>query len=150
MCETTDPTNAEIARVLDRIADLLEGMGENPHRIRAYRDAASGVRDAETGLARRTRSEVGEAGRPGTRGGVPRVLRALRGFILAAPRFPAAFPMAEQQVAYQGEEQPARQVGRKEDRAPDQKREHGLQWRNVSPSLHHEENRGRRNAEPQE
>jgi DNA polymerase (family X) len=32
--------NAEITRVLDEVADLLEILGENPFRIRAYRTAA--------------------------------------------------------------------------------------------------------------
>lgn len=32
--------NADIARVFDEIANLLEIQGENPFRIRAYRNAA--------------------------------------------------------------------------------------------------------------
>ena len=32
-------TNREIADVFERIADILEGQGENPFKIRAYRNA---------------------------------------------------------------------------------------------------------------
>lgn len=35
--------NADIAAVFDEIADLLEVQGENPFRIRAYRNAAMPV-----------------------------------------------------------------------------------------------------------
>ena len=38
-------TNAEIADVFERIAGILEGQGENPFKIRAYRNA---VRTLET------------------------------------------------------------------------------------------------------
>jgi len=34
------PTNAEAAHVFDDIAGLLEAQGENPFKIRAYRNAA--------------------------------------------------------------------------------------------------------------
>jgi DNA polymerase (family 10) len=44
--------NIDIANVFDEIADFLEIEGENPFRIRAYRNAAVTVR----GLARSTRS----------------------------------------------------------------------------------------------
>lgn len=33
------PTNAEVAHVFDQIAQILEGQGENPFKIRAYRNA---------------------------------------------------------------------------------------------------------------
>lgn len=46
-----EPTNGEIARVLERIADLLEAQDANPHRIRAYRDGAQAVRDADQSVA---------------------------------------------------------------------------------------------------
>jgi len=38
-------TNAEIAAVLDQVADLLEFKGENPFRVRAYRNAARTLGD---------------------------------------------------------------------------------------------------------
>lgn len=38
-------TNAEVADVFERIADILEGQGENPFKVRAYRNA---VRTLET------------------------------------------------------------------------------------------------------
>ena len=37
--------NADVARVFDRLADLLEIDGANPFRVRAYRDAARIVAD---------------------------------------------------------------------------------------------------------
>ena len=33
------PTNAEVADVFEQIANLLEGQGDNPFKIRAYRNA---------------------------------------------------------------------------------------------------------------
>ncbi len=36
--------NADVARIFDEVADLLEIQGENPFRIRAYRNAARTVR----------------------------------------------------------------------------------------------------------
>lgn len=33
------PTNAEVAHVFDQIAQILEAQGENPFKIRAYRNA---------------------------------------------------------------------------------------------------------------
>jgi DNA polymerase (family 10) len=38
-------TNAEIAAVLTQVADLLEIRGENPFRVRAYRNAARSIGD---------------------------------------------------------------------------------------------------------
>jgi DNA polymerase (family 10) len=38
-------TNADIADALEQIAELLEFKGENPFRVRAYRNAAQSVRD---------------------------------------------------------------------------------------------------------
>ncbi|MBU1694868.1 MAG: DNA polymerase III, partial [Verrucomicrobia bacterium] len=49
--------NADIAAVFDEIADLLDIQGENPFRIRAYRNAARTVQD----LGRELREMV-EAG----------------------------------------------------------------------------------------
>jgi DNA polymerase (family 10) len=37
--------NREVAELLDRLADLLEIEGANPFRVRAYRNAARGIRD---------------------------------------------------------------------------------------------------------
>jgi len=37
--------NADIARIFDEVADLLEVQAENPFRIRAYRSAARTIRD---------------------------------------------------------------------------------------------------------
>ena len=33
------PTNAEVADVFEQIANILEGQGENPFKVRAYRNA---------------------------------------------------------------------------------------------------------------
>jgi len=40
------PDNAEIARILEEAADLLEVRGANPFRVRAYRNAARTVADS--------------------------------------------------------------------------------------------------------
>jgi Holliday junction resolvasome RuvABC DNA-binding subunit len=40
----TAPSNAEIAAVLERVADLLEAQDANPYRVRAYRRAADRAR----------------------------------------------------------------------------------------------------------
>jgi hypothetical protein len=45
------PANAEVAALLERIAELLEAQDANPFRVRAYRDGASSVREAERSLA---------------------------------------------------------------------------------------------------
>lgn len=44
-------TNADIAAILEHIAVLLEFKGENPFRIRAYRNAARAVRDCPRTVA---------------------------------------------------------------------------------------------------
>ena len=41
------PSNSEIADVLQRIASLLEAQDANPHRVRAYRSGASTVRNLD-------------------------------------------------------------------------------------------------------
>lgn len=46
--------NADIAAVFDEIADLLEILGENPFRVRAYRNAARTVQ----GLGRETKNLI--------------------------------------------------------------------------------------------
>jgi len=53
-------TNAEIAAVLDEIADLLEFQGENPFRVRAYRNGARAIRDLTEAAAER----IGSPDRP--------------------------------------------------------------------------------------
>jgi DNA uptake protein ComE-like DNA-binding protein len=54
-------TNANIAGVLEQIADLLELQDANPHRVRAYRQGARSVRDAEPSLAEQVARGDGEA-----------------------------------------------------------------------------------------
>lgn len=44
-------TNNEIAKVLEQIADLLEGQDANPYRVRAYRNGAATVRTTPQSLA---------------------------------------------------------------------------------------------------
>lgn len=39
ICMDHIPTNAEVADVFEQIANILEGQGENPFKIRAYRNA---------------------------------------------------------------------------------------------------------------
>jgi DNA polymerase (family X) len=53
----TKPGNEEIARLLERIASLLEGPEENPFRARAYRSAAQTVRQAPDSVADLARKE---------------------------------------------------------------------------------------------
>ncbi|MFN2203760.1 MAG: DUF72 domain-containing protein [Caldilineaceae bacterium] len=55
------PENADIARVLDRIADLLEAQDANIHRVRAYRNAASRVSNADDSIADIVRRRDGGA-----------------------------------------------------------------------------------------
>jgi len=57
----TSPTNAEIARVLERIAELLEAQDANLHRVRAYRNGAETVRAAEESVAEMARAGGVEA-----------------------------------------------------------------------------------------
>src|SRR5262249_53485650 len=57
--------NAEIARVLERVADMLEVRGENFFRVRAYRNAARAVRDYPApvaGLERKALKEISGVG----------------------------------------------------------------------------------------
>jgi DNA polymerase (family 10) len=46
-----DPTNAEIADLLEQIADLLEGQDSNPYRVRAYRTGAGSLRATKEPVA---------------------------------------------------------------------------------------------------
>lgn len=41
-----EPTNAEVARLLERISNLLETQGANPYRVQAYRTGAETVRES--------------------------------------------------------------------------------------------------------
>jgi DNA polymerase (family 10) len=54
-------TNAEVADVLERIADLLEMQDANPHRVRAYRNGARSVRNAGRPLVDLVAQGDGEA-----------------------------------------------------------------------------------------
>ena len=47
----TKISNDDIAHLLDDLADLLERQAANPYRIRAYRDGAQTVRDADEEIA---------------------------------------------------------------------------------------------------
>jgi hypothetical protein len=40
-------TNAQVAQTLDEVAELLEGQGANPFRVRAYRNAAEQIRQLD-------------------------------------------------------------------------------------------------------
>src|SRR5688500_5338101 len=53
--------NAEVAARLEAIADQLERVNDNPHRVRAYRTAAATVR----GLRRPAAELLAEGGRAG-------------------------------------------------------------------------------------
>ena len=55
------PSNAEIAGLLERIADLLEVQDANPHRVRAYRNAARSTRDVQQPLAELAEQGDGQA-----------------------------------------------------------------------------------------
>ncbi len=48
---TEQPTQAAIVELLERIADLLEELDENPHRVRAYRSAAETIADSDDPVA---------------------------------------------------------------------------------------------------
>ena len=47
----SDPLNADVADVLERVADLLEAQGANRYRVRAYRNGARAVRTAAEPVA---------------------------------------------------------------------------------------------------
>ena len=51
-------TNADIARILNRVADLLEIQDANPFRVRAYRNAARSVDDQAKSVARMVEEDV--------------------------------------------------------------------------------------------
>ena len=48
---TKPHTNEEVALLLDEIADLLEAGGENPFRVRSYRNAAASIRATRKSVA---------------------------------------------------------------------------------------------------
>jgi DNA polymerase/3'-5' exonuclease PolX len=52
MVRRIEPTNEEIAEVLERTADLLESQDANAFRVRAYRMAAQSVRDSQRSVAK--------------------------------------------------------------------------------------------------
>ncbi len=56
-----EPTNTQIADVLDRIANLLEAQSANPFRIRAYREGAQTIRNADQPVSRLVRQGQMEA-----------------------------------------------------------------------------------------
>lgn len=58
---TGEPTNEQIADMLERIAELLEAQDANPYRIRAYRSGAATVRDVEQPVAEIVGGGDGEA-----------------------------------------------------------------------------------------
>src|SRR5690554_2185485 len=47
----TSVENAQIADVFEELADLLEFRGENPFRVRAYRNGAHAIRDLDESVA---------------------------------------------------------------------------------------------------
>lgn len=55
------PSNDDIADVLSRIAELLEAQRANPFRVRAYRNGANSVRDADRPVAALAREGGQEA-----------------------------------------------------------------------------------------
>ena len=55
------PTNDEIAGVLDEIADLLEAQDANPFRVRSYREGANTVRQVDEPLAQIVQREGADA-----------------------------------------------------------------------------------------
>ena len=55
------PSNREIAAVLDHIAELLDVQNANPHRVRAYRNGATRLRNTRKSVAQMVRSGDGDA-----------------------------------------------------------------------------------------
>jgi DNA polymerase (family X) len=75
-----EDSNDDIADVLDRIADLLDAKDANPHRVRAYRDGATSVRNTHEPITDWVRE--GEIDRlhafPGIGSGLSRVIANIR------------------------------------------------------------------------
>lgn len=57
----SNPSNEEIAQVLQDIAQLLEAQDANVHRVRAYREGASSLRDQEQQVAALAKQDGREA-----------------------------------------------------------------------------------------
>jgi DNA polymerase (family 10) len=57
--------NLDVAQVFERVADLLEIQGENPFRIRAYRNAARTIESLGVSVAKLAKEEGGLTGLPG-------------------------------------------------------------------------------------
>ncbi|MEJ2636011.1 MAG: helix-hairpin-helix domain-containing protein [Calditrichia bacterium] len=51
-----DLSNEDIAQYLERIAELLEAQGANPHRVRAYRNGANTIRSTGESVVNMVRS----------------------------------------------------------------------------------------------
>jgi DNA polymerase (family X) len=70
--------NADIARLLDEVADLLEISAANPFRVRAYRNAARTVRDHADPLEPLVKSGAFDlTDLPGVGGGIAKEITAL-------------------------------------------------------------------------
>src|SRR5215469_304067 len=89
-----DPTNSQIAELLDELGDLYELDGAIIHRVVAYRNAAKAVRDASQSVA-----ALARAGRatelPGIGATIQEKVVALSetGEIPAAVKLRAKFPV---------------------------------------------------------
>ncbi|TNE63549.1 MAG: DNA-binding protein [Bacteroidetes bacterium] len=57
----TIPSNLDVARMLDEIAQLLEIQHANPHKVRAYRKGASYIRKLDTPVAELVQAGDGNA-----------------------------------------------------------------------------------------
>jgi hypothetical protein len=79
---TRIPTNAQIAMLLDNIAEHLAAKDENPFRIKSYRTAASSIRGSRAALGKL----VKECGIEGLRG-IPGVGEKLAGLIVEYVKF---------------------------------------------------------------
>src|SRR5256885_14499632 len=72
--------NAEIARLLGEVADLLEISAGNPFKVRAYRNAARTVADHPDPVAQLVKEEAFDlTDLPGIGGGIAQEIRPLLG-----------------------------------------------------------------------
>src|SRR3989440_10098271 len=70
--------NAEIARLLGEVADLLEISAGNPFKVRAYRNAARTVADHPDPVAQLVKEEAFDlTDLPGIGGGIAKEISAL-------------------------------------------------------------------------